>query len=74
VLVPLCSTQSKVIYAVQVQDTPDDRWSLVHQTVIKHCALNHAEECQALIGMGIDKLRNMEAGLTRKGRTASTED
>ena len=42
--------------------------------MIEHCALNHAVECQVLLGMGMDELRNMEAGLIRIGRTASTED
>jgi hypothetical protein len=73
VLVPLCSSQGKGIYAVQVQDTPDDRWSLIHQTVIKHCALNHVEECEALLGLPMDELRNMEVDL-RNGHTVSMED
>ena len=73
-LVPLCRGDRKEIYAVRVRDTPDDRWSLARETMIEHCALNHAVECQVLLGMGMDELRNMEAGLIRIGRTASTED
>lgn len=72
-LVPLCSSHGKVIYAVQVRDTPDDRWSFVRQTVIEHCALNHAQECQALLGMGIDKLTILETKLAN-GRATLTED
>ena len=72
--VPLCSSQGTVIYSVQGWDTLHDQWSLVQQTVIEHCALKHLKECQVLLGMGMDELRNMEMKVTRNARCASSTE